>query len=139
MTIGMLTFSFFRKTIVSLGKRRRKIDNLNSSFFKNGRFSKPSFFKTLVLIKFVVSLTIVTDDPSLTTTPSLTIVNEERNPTWTYHWVVFKKISRSFSSPHNFLNSCKTTLNKLACIFFQKRPFLKSSSFHKRSLTTTLR
>ena len=43
--LGMLTFSFFRKTIVSLWKRRRKIENetivfLKSSFLKNGRFYK---------------------------------------------------------------------------------------------------
>ena len=129
MTIGMLTFSFFRKTIVSLGKRRRKIDNLNSSFFKNGRFSKPSFFKTIVLIKFVVSLTIVTDDPSLATTPSLTIGNEERNPTWTYHWVVFKKISRSFNSPTTVKLHVRQHSMKLHDIFFQKRLFFKLRHF----------
>ena len=32
----------------------------------------------------------------------------------TYLWVVFKKISRNFSSPQ-LLTSCKTTFNKVAC------------------------
>ena len=81
--IGMLTFSFFRKTIVSLWKRREKIENetivfKNDRFFKvrflqmvvfktivfqNARFPKRSFFKMIVFIKFVVSLTIFNDDP----------------------------------------------------------------------------
>ena len=81
--IGMLTFSFFWKTIVLLWKWWRKIKN------------ETIVFKTIVL-------------KSLTTTSSLTIVNEERKPTWracTYHWVVFKKISRNLTSPQllNFL------------------------------------
>ena len=80
-----------------------------------------SFSKTSVFKKFVVYLTIVNDKPSLTivndnsqwtivnNNPSLTIVNEEirREETYlkgigTYHWVVLKKISRSFSSPTTF-------------------------------------
>ena len=51
---------------------------------RNDRFSKRSFSKTIVFIKFVVSLTIVNYEPSLTIVnddPSLTIVNEERKPT----------------------------------------------------------
>ncbi len=39
---------------------------------KSNRFSKPVILKTIVFIKFVVSLSIVDDNPSLT------IVNEER-------------------------------------------------------------
>jgi len=96
----------FWKTIVSLWKRRRKIEN-ETIVFKNDRVFQSSFFKndrfkTIVLIKFVVSLTIVNDDPTLTIVndepsltivnnnpsltivndyPSLTIVNEDRKPT----------------------------------------------------------
>ena len=43
-------------------------------------FLKSSFFKMVVFIKLVVSLTIVNDDPSLTIVnddPSLTIINDE--------------------------------------------------------------
>ena len=54
LTLGMLTFSFFWKTIVSLWKRRCKIEN------------DTVVFKTIVFIKIVVSLKIVNDDPSLT-------------------------------------------------------------------------
>ena len=83
LQLGKLTISFFWKTIVLLWKRWRKIKN------------ETIVFKTIVL-------------KSLTTTSSLTIVNEERKPTWracTYHWVVFKKISRNLTSPQllNFL------------------------------------
>ena len=66
---------------------------------KNGRLQKKNRYK-----KFVVSLTIVNYKPSLT------IINEERmreetdlKGIGTYHREVLKKISRSFSSPHNFV------------------------------------
>ena len=70
---------------------------------RNDRFQKWSFFKTIVLKKLVVLLTIVNDYPSLTIfndepsstivkdhpsltivndDPSFTIVNEERKRTW---------------------------------------------------------
>ena len=69
----------FQKNDRSVMKTTTKKSKTKRSFFKNNvfkneRFSKRSFF--------IVLLTIVNDDPSLTTTPSLTIVNEERNPTW---------------------------------------------------------
>ena len=63
--------------------------------------------ETIVFKKLVVSLTIFNDNPSLTIVnddPSLMIFNEERRREetdlkgiGTYHWVVLKKISRSFS------------------------------------------
>ena len=77
----------------------KKVRFFKTLAFKNDRFSKRSLLKTIVYIKFVVSLTIVNDepslmivtdepsltivndDPSLTTTPFLKIVNEERKPT----------------------------------------------------------
>ena len=76
-----------------LWKRWRKNEKRNDNFLmeivlKKWLFSKRSFLKTIV---------------------SLTIVNEERRREEidlkgirTYHWVVSKKISRSFSSPKNF-------------------------------------
>ena len=48
--------------------------------FQNARFSKRSFFKTIVFIKYVNLLTIVNDEPSLrivNDNPSLTIVNDD--------------------------------------------------------------
>ena len=51
-----------------------KIEN-ERIVFKNDRFFKARFIKMVVLIKLVVSLTIVNDDFSLK------IVNEERKPT----------------------------------------------------------
>ena len=61
---------------------------------------------SLTIVKDKPSLTIVYDDPSFTIVnddSSLTIVNEERRREetdlmgiGTYHWVVLKKISRSF-------------------------------------------
>jgi len=48
--------------------------------FQNARFSKRSFFKTIVFIKYVNLLTIVNDEPSLrivNDNPLLTIVNDD--------------------------------------------------------------
>ena len=66
----------------------------------------------LTIVNDNPSLTIFNDDPSWTIVnddTSLTIVNEERRNEetdrkgiGTYHWVVLKKISRSFSSPQLF-------------------------------------
>ena len=54
LCVGMLQFSFFWKTIVSLCKRQKKENE--TIVFKNDFFCK----------KLAVSLTIVNDDPSLT-------------------------------------------------------------------------
>jgi len=51
--LGMLTFSFFRKTIVSLRKRRRKIEN-KTIVFKNDRFLKKVRFLKIVVFKTTV-------------------------------------------------------------------------------------
>jgi len=48
LEVGMLTLSFFWNTIVSLWKRRRKIEN-ETIVFKNNRFLKMVVFKTHVL------------------------------------------------------------------------------------------
>ena len=60
------------KTIVL---KNNRIKNGRLSLLKNDRFQKRSFFKTIVLKKLVVLLTIVNDYPSLTIVndyPSLT-------------------------------------------------------------------
>ena len=109
-------------------------------FFKKFFFQKLCFLKMVVcktialkniFIKIVISLTILNNDPLLmivNNEPLFTIINDDPTLTivivetdlkgiCTYHLVVFKKISRSFSSPHNFKTSCKRTFNKIPCNF----------------------
>ena len=93
--VGMLTFYFF------FGKRSfiLKVSFLKMFFFWNDRIVNDD--PSLTIVNDDPSLMIFNDNPSLTTTLSLTIINEERKPTWkgicTYYWVVFNKIN----SPHN--------------------------------------
>ena len=125
--VGMLTYSFFWKTIFRFENDNEK-SKTKRSFLKTIVFLKVRFLKMVVFIKFVVSLTIINDDPSLTIVnddPSLTIVNEERKPTWkgicNNHWVVFKKISRSFSSPTTVKLHVRRHSIKLHVIFFSSK------------------
>ena len=53
---GMLTFSFFWKTIVSLWKQRWKIENETIVFKSDGFFQKVFFFKWSFFKTIVVSL-----------------------------------------------------------------------------------
>ena len=86
---------------------------MSKNIFINDNF----FSKTTVFIKFVVSFTIVNDNPSLTIVnddPSLTIVNDDPSLT-----IVNIFININFFS--------KT-------IVFQKDRFFKKQSYKKRSL-----
>ena len=129
MQLGMLTFSFFRKTIVSLWKRWQLNENKTISFLKTIALQNDR------CIKLAVSSRIVNEDPSLT------IVNEERRREettlkgiGTYHWAVLKKILRSFTSPHNFLPSYRQQSIKLHVISFFLKTIAQNDHFQKRSL-----
>ena len=100
VNFGMLTFSFLWKTIVSLWKRRRKIEN-GTTVFKNYQFFKKFVLKWSFLIKLVVSLTIVNDDPSLTIVndyTSVTTVKMIVNKLFFSTVIVFKK--QSYKNGH---------------------------------------
>ena len=117
-------------------------------------FQKTRFFKTIVFqndrfIKFVVSLTIVNDNPSITIVkdepsltivnddpllmivndnPSLTIVNEERNlPEG--HLYLSLSISRSFNSPTTVKLHVRRHSIKLHVIFSKNNRFDKVRRF----------
>ena len=80
---------------------------------------------SITIVNYKPSLMIVNDDPSLTIVnddPSLTIVNEEG--ICTYHWVVFKKIARSFNSSTTVKIHVRRHSIKLQVIFFPKTTIL---------------